>query len=78
MASVYSSVNDIDLYVGGLAELSTLGDGILGPTLTCLIAENFKQLKYGDRYFYENGANPNPFSSSMYKNKISLYFLTIY
>ena len=55
-----------NLYVGGLAELRTLGDGIMGPTLTCLVAENFKKLKYSDRYFYESRANPTPFKQCIF------------
>ena len=69
-------MDDIDLYVGGLAELSTLGDGIVGPTMTCLLAENFNKLKFGDRFFYESGANPNQFGPSkilIFKSFSSLF-----
>ncbi len=62
MANVYKSVDDIDLFVGGIAEISPLDGALIGPTFTCIIAENFKQVKFNDRYFYESAANPYPFT----------------
>jgi peroxidase len=62
LSQVYSSVNDIDLYVGGLLELAVNG-GNVGPTFSCIIAENFAQLKKSDRFFYENGGQLNSFTS---------------
>ncbi len=64
LQAIYSDVNDIDIFVGGLAENSTLLGGIVGPTFACLIAENFYKLKYGDRYFYELGGQAHSFTSS--------------
>jgi len=63
--SVYNSVDDIDLFVGGLSEMNQQDDGLLGPTFSCIIAENFLKVKYEDRYFYEAGpgTNPNPFTA---------------
>ena len=53
MAQIYQHPDDVDLYVGGLSE-SQVGTGALGPTFGCLIAEQFKQLRSGDRFWYEN------------------------
>lgn len=59
---IYNTVDDIDLYVGGLAEKRIVGNTV-GPTFNCLMGENFKQIKYTDRYFYEMGGQPHSFSS---------------
>ena len=61
MKEVYDSVNDIDLYIGGVAETSVRG-GVVGPTFACLIADQFRKLKYGDRFFYTH-TNANGLSS---------------
>jgi len=53
LKDAYADVNDIDLFIGAVLE-EKAGDSILGPTFRCLIAEQFKRLKYGDRFFYEN------------------------
>ena len=63
MAITYNSVDDIDLYSGILSELPATG-AITGPTLNCLLGENFSKIKYSDRYFYELGGQPHSFSSS--------------
>ncbi|KAI5728056.1 hypothetical protein M8J77_010932 [Diaphorina citri] len=51
LKSVYSSVDLIDLYVGGLYERPTKDGGLFGPTFRNLVAEQFYRWKHGDRYF---------------------------
>ena len=61
LASIYTSVNDIDLYVGGLAE--TLVDGgQVGPLFAHMIASQFSALKRGDRFYFENGGAESIFT----------------
>ncbi|XP_066158547.1 peroxidase isoform X2 [Euwallacea fornicatus] len=49
----YRHIEAIDLYTGALSE-KPLNGSLLGPTLTCLILDQFIRLKFGDRYWYEN------------------------
>jgi peroxidase len=56
LRSVYGSVNDVDLFVGGLAENANAGDtgSMLGPTFTTIISDQFANLRAGDRLYFEN------------------------
>jgi len=58
LKSVYSSVDDVDLFVGGFMELAR-GDAIVGPTFKCILGDQFARLKLGDRFFYDLGAEAN-------------------
>ena len=55
LSQVYDHVDDIDLYVGGLAEEHVAG-GLVGPTFAHMMAAQFRDLKFGDRFYFENGA----------------------
>ena len=59
----YESVDDVDLYIGGLSELPALG-AVVGPIAQCIIGEQFLRLKKGDRFFYENGNRSTSFTYS--------------
>jgi hypothetical protein len=52
LAAAYASVDDIDLWVGGLAE-DPLPRGHLGPLFTAIIKEQFEALRDGDRFWYQ-------------------------
>ncbi|XP_071549774.1 salivary peroxidase/catechol oxidase-like isoform X2 [Panulirus ornatus] len=58
---VYRNVDDIDLFPAGLAEHAT-SDALLGPTFSCILAQQFSSLKKGDRFWFENRSQPKPFS----------------
>ncbi|XP_022693145.1 uncharacterized protein LOC111262832 isoform X1 [Varroa jacobsoni] len=61
LASLYSSVDDVDLFVGGMVE-TPLEGAVVGPTFACLLGLQFQKSKQGDRFYYENDLPPSKFS----------------
>ena len=53
LESLYGTVDDIDLWVGGLAEDHVPGSS-LGATFQTIIVDQFQRLRDGDRYWYQN------------------------
>jgi hypothetical protein len=57
----FSNKEDIDLLVGGVLETPDYGV-VLGPTFTCLLAEQFITVRNSDRFWYENDIPPSSFT----------------
>jgi hypothetical protein len=52
LRELYGNVDNIDLWVGGLAEDHVSG-GSLGPTFRAIVSDQFERLRDGDRFWYE-------------------------
>lgn len=58
-AQVYTSVDDVDLWVGGLSEVKVEGSQ-LGSTFHEIVLEQFMRLRDGDRDYFEDRMQDNP------------------
>ncbi len=52
LEKVYGNVNNVDLWVGGLAEDHVRGASV-GPLFKQIIADQFQRLRDGDRFWYQ-------------------------
>ncbi len=57
LAATYGNVDNIDLWIGGLAEDHVPGSS-MGETFTAIIVDQFVRLRDGDRFWYQS-ALPN-------------------
>lgn len=48
-----------------------INDSMVGPTGSCVIADGFRRIRNGDRFFYDVQGQPGSFTSGLY-NKIKL------
>lgn len=53
LQETYGTVDNIDLWVGGLAE-DHLDGSSMGETFTSIIVDQFERLRTGDRFWYQN------------------------
>lgn len=69
LLQTYGSLNNVDLFVGGLAEESLPG-GIVGAVFACIFANTFTPVRDGDRFYYDNSAGPTPLFTSAQRAEI--------
>ena len=50
---IYGSIDQVDLFMGGLAEAPADG-AVVGPTFQAIIARQFRNLRDGDRLYWRN------------------------
>jgi hypothetical protein len=58
LSEVYASVDEIDLWVGGLVEPHHRG-GMVGETFYTIMRDQFERLRDGDRFWYESYLPPD-------------------
>ena len=51
LKQLYESVDDVDLFPGGLSE-TPLPGGVIGPTFSCIVAGVFSRLRKCDRFWW--------------------------
>ncbi|XP_037069374.1 chorion peroxidase-like [Pollicipes pollicipes] len=61
LRSVYAHVDDIDLFVGAVSERPVPGAAV-GPTIQCIVGDQFARLRWGDNFFYDLGGRPWSFT----------------
>jgi hypothetical protein len=54
LAAIYDSVDDVDLWIGGISEKHYTKDALLGETFGTIVVDQFTRLRDGDRFFYLN------------------------
>ncbi|XP_049797648.1 peroxidase-like [Schistocerca nitens] len=52
LSKLYEHPDDVDLTVGGSLEVHVQG-ALAGPTFVCIMAEQFRRTRQGDRFFYD-------------------------
>jgi len=55
LLTVYGSIDQVDLFMGGLAEAHMRG-AVVGSTFKAIIGDQFERLRTGDRFFWRNQA----------------------
>lgn len=57
----------------GMMSETPARDALVGPTTLCILGDQFARLKKGDRFFYENGAQPGSFSSQQLEEVLNSF-----
>ena len=54
LEKIYKHPDDVDAFIGMASETPEKGS-FLGPTAACIVGKQYRDLKFGDRFYYENG-----------------------
>ena len=57
LQQLYGSLDRVDLFVGAILEKPVAG-ALIGPTFQCIIGDQFRRLRLGDRFYYEEQNHP--------------------
>jgi len=71
LSEAYDSIENIDLWVGLLAE-KKMSNTIFGPTMYQILRKQFKAIRDGDFYYYKN----DPYMPTDMRNQISITTLS--
>lgn len=70
-----SGLNDIDLWVGGLAERIMPFGGMLGSTFTAIFEAQLEMLQFGDRFYYLSRVQGQNFLNELEQNSFAKILL---
>ena len=64
---MYRRIEDVDLFIGAISEKLVPG-GTLGPTFQCIVGDQFRRLRLGDRFWYEEPNQVGSFTLGKYSD----------
>lgn len=70
LEAVYGDVEDIDAWVGGLAE-DAFGGGLLGETFATIVIDQFERVRAGDPYWSQAGALGAEETAALWETRLS-------
>ncbi|XP_067941578.1 peroxidase-like isoform X2 [Watersipora subatra] len=56
LRSIYSTVNDVELYIAGVTEFPVAG-GLIGELFANILGDGFSRSRKGDRFFFESSTS---------------------
>ena len=74
---MYTTPDDLDLWTAGVSERPMHGS-MVGPVFGCIIGETFRDLRLGDRYWYENPDQPSSFTKGQLTTRAKIIAQTLF